>query len=76
MGDMFAGCANMTKIDVTFLNTESVSDMKGMFSGCSKLTSIDLSKFNTERVSRMNAMFKRLQKFNIYRPFYIQNNIR
>ena len=43
MGDMFAGCANMTKIDVTFLNTESVSDMKGMFSGCSKLTSIDLS---------------------------------
>ena len=72
MSDMFAGCKNLSSLDLSKFNTEKVTDMRGMFSGCQNLSSLDLSKFNTEKVEIMVDMFKNcsalssldLSKFN------------
>ena len=42
---------------LTYLNTESVTDMDCMFEGCRSLVSLDLSSFNTKNVTRMGQMF-------------------
>jgi surface protein len=42
---------------ITYLNTDSVTDMRRMFAGCKLLKSVDLSNFNTENVTNMWAMF-------------------
>ena len=55
---MFAGCANLTSLDVSGFNTENVTTMGYMFVGCENLTSIDVSGFNTENVTDMSGMFK------------------
>lgn len=56
--DMFAGCASLTKINLSGLNTEEARYMAGMFMGCSSLTSLDLTSFNTGNVYAMSEMFK------------------
>ena len=54
---MFAGCSNLTSLDVSNFNTAKVTNMGGMFGGCSSLTELDLSSFNTANVTGMDAMF-------------------
>ena len=44
-------------IEVTYLNTSSVTNMAGMFIECSRQTSLDLSTFDTSNVLDMNWMF-------------------
>ena len=44
-------------VGMEFLNTESVTSMRGMFAACDQLESIDLSHFNTQKVTSMNSMF-------------------
>ena len=57
MAWMFAGCTNLTGIDLSNFDTENVKSMEKMFEGCSKLTSLDLSSFNTSNVKNMQGMF-------------------
>ena len=57
MSYMFAGCPELTTLDVSKFNTANVTDMSCMFGVCSKLTSLDVSKFNTAKVTSMERMF-------------------
>ena len=54
---LFAGCSNLTSIDISNLNTEYVRNMDSMFSNCEKMNSINLSNFNTKNVTSMQRMF-------------------
>lgn len=54
---MFAGCSNMTQLDLSNFNTIDVFDMSGMFYGCKSLTRLDLSGFDTSKVKYMSDMF-------------------
>lgn len=40
---MFANCVNMTVIDISGLESKSITTMQGMFAGCSSLLSLDMS---------------------------------
>lgn len=58
MSGSFAYCTNMTEIiDIKYLKTDSVTDMREMFSDCRSLKNIDLSHFNTSKVKDMSRMF-------------------
>ena len=57
MSGMFAGCSNLSSLNLSSFDTGEVTDMSGMFSSCSALTSLDLSNFNTEKVTNMTYMF-------------------
>ena len=57
MTNMFAGCNNLTSLDVSNFNTSNVADMYGMFYNCISLTSLDVSNFNTGNVTNMSYMF-------------------
>lgn len=57
MTNMFAGCYNLTELDVSGFNTANVKKMDHLFSACYGLTSIDVSNFNTSNVTSMNSMF-------------------
>ena len=54
---MFYGCRRLTALDLSDLNTSSVTDMSNMFAGCSKLTSLIVSNFDTSSVINMSCMF-------------------
>ena len=54
---MFANCTSLTSLDLSNLDTSSVTNMSYMFQGCSRLTSLDLSNFDTSSVTDMNHMF-------------------
>ncbi|MEG0505063.1 MAG: leucine-rich repeat protein, partial [Raoultibacter sp.] len=55
---MFAGCINLTVLDLSSFNTGNVINMAGMFDGCTKLTSLNLSKFVTSKVVFTANMFR------------------
>ena len=57
MNCMFAGCSNLTSLDVSSFDTSNVTLMGGMFEGCSNLTSLDVSSFDTSNVTNMSCMF-------------------
>jgi surface protein len=57
MGDMFYGCYQLTRLDLTHFNTSKVTNMGFMFFGCYHLTSLDLTHFNTSKVTDMGYMF-------------------
>ena len=54
---MFAGCSNLTSLDLTNFKNPQIEDMSFMFAKCTKLTNLDVSKFNTENVTDMYGMF-------------------
>ena len=57
MNNMFAGCYDLTSLNVSGFNTANVCDMNCMFADCSGLTTLNVSNFNTEKVTDMNCMF-------------------
>ena len=57
MREMFNGCSNLVKLDVTNFNTAKVTTMFGMFGGCSNLAELDVTHFNTANVTNMQGMF-------------------
>ena len=57
MREMFNGCSNLVKLDVTNFNTAKVTTMFGMFNDCSNLTELDVTHFNTAKVTTMFGMF-------------------
>ena len=54
---IFYECNNLTRIDLSKLNTQNVINMSHMFYGCNSLIVIDLSYLNTQNVTDMNSMF-------------------
>jgi len=54
---MFAGNAQLSKIQFKNFNTYYTTNINGMFYGCSSLTSLDLSSLNTGNVTNMSDMF-------------------
>ncbi len=61
---MFAGCKNLTSVDLSGLDTSRVLDMTSMFTGCYRLPYIDLSTMDTHSVTDMTTMFNRCRKLN------------
>ena len=53
----FSGCANLTKADLSKLDTSNVTDMSYMFYNCEKLTTLDVSGWDTSKVTNMSCMF-------------------
>ena len=53
----FYGCESLRSIDLSGLDTSSVTSMYRMFEGCSSLASLDLSGLDTSKVNGMNSMF-------------------
>lgn len=59
---LFYNFTNLKTLDLTYLDTSSVTNMEEMFSGCSNLTTINVSGFNTSKVVNMSGMFKNCTK--------------
>jgi surface protein len=55
---MFAGCSDITEIDLSNFNTSETINMCYMFTDCISITSLNLSNFDTSKVSRMFDMFR------------------
>lgn len=56
---MFVDCSGPTYLNLSGIDTSSVTDMSSMFDGCSALTSLDLSGLDTSSVTNMSNMFDR-----------------
>ena len=41
--------SQLTSIDLSYLNTDQLTDMTAMFFGCSQIETLDLSNFNTSK---------------------------
>lgn len=54
---MFAGCASLTSLDLSELDTPNVQFMSHMFASCTGLTSLNLGGWDTENVRDMSHMF-------------------
>ncbi|ENQ0440010.1 BspA family leucine-rich repeat surface protein [Listeria monocytogenes] len=54
---MFYTCSNLSKVDVSGLNTSSVTDMAYVFADATSLKELDLSNFDTSSVTDMSSMF-------------------
>ncbi|EJV0536568.1 BspA family leucine-rich repeat surface protein [Listeria monocytogenes] len=68
MESMFENSYNLTELDVSGLDTSTVTNMKNMFYKCSVLKELDLSNFDTSAVNNMNSMFgycESLEKLNV-----------
>ena len=57
MDSMFYECSSLESIDLSNIDTSSVTEMISMFYYCSSLKSIDLSSFDTSSVIEMDSMF-------------------
>ena len=56
--NMFYDFKNCESMDLSAVNTVSVTNMGAMFSGCQSLTSLNLSGWNTGNVTKMYSMFQ------------------
>ena len=54
---MFAGCENLTKLNVKNWDVSNVTNMFNMFGGCEKLTELNVSKWDTSNVTIMISVF-------------------
>ena len=57
MGQLFAGCYNLTTLDVSNWDTSNVVNMDSVFAYCRGLKEIDVSKWNTNKVQSMGWLF-------------------
>jgi len=55
--NLFSQFLNVTSLDLKYLDTSKVTNMKSMFIGCVNLETIDVSNFDTSKVTNMNSMF-------------------
>lgn len=54
---MFYGCSSIVSMDLSGLDTSTVTNMGNMFYNCSSLVSLDLSPLKTSSVTNMSSMF-------------------
>ncbi len=55
MAFMFAGCIELTALDLNNFDTSNIVNMEGMFYECSSITTLDLSNFDTSKVIKMDG---------------------
>lgn len=55
---MFLDCGDITRLDLSELDTSSATEMICMFWYCEALTSLDVSGFDTSKVERFDGMFQ------------------
>ena len=55
--DMFYGCKNLEKLDVSYLSTNNSKSFWNMFCECSKLKEINVSKFKALNCEDIRCMF-------------------
>ena len=55
--EMFYGCNNLEKLDVSYFNTNNSKSFENMFQGCSKLKEINVSKFKATNCENIDSMF-------------------
>ncbi len=53
----FAGCSNLSYVDMSGFDTSNVTDMWGMFSECGNLNNVNLSGLDTSNVTNTGSMF-------------------
>lgn len=58
MEKMFAGCSSLKSIDLSGLDTSSVTNLREMFFGCSALTELDLSAISINNVTTLERMVR------------------
>ncbi|HIT22203.1 MAG TPA: BspA family leucine-rich repeat surface protein [Candidatus Scybalousia intestinigallinarum] len=58
MAEMFAGCLELTSLDLSNFDTSNVVTMWGMFAQCRKLTNLNIDSFDTSKVTSMAWMFE------------------
>ncbi|HAA6497320.1 TPA_asm: BspA family leucine-rich repeat surface protein [Listeria monocytogenes] len=54
---MFVDNSNLTKVDLSGLDTSAVTTMLGMFVNCIMLEELEVSNWDTSSVNNMNSMF-------------------
>ncbi|HAA9902435.1 TPA_asm: BspA family leucine-rich repeat surface protein [Listeria monocytogenes] len=54
---MFKNCSNLMEVDLSGLDTSSVTTMWDMFNSCRALEELDVSHFDTSSVTNMSYMF-------------------
>ena len=64
MLNMFYGCSELNKVDVSNWNTSQVTNMCDMFTGCNVLDGLDVSNWNTSKVTNMSSIFRDCQKLS------------
>lgn len=58
MAGMFTNCVKLPSLDLSTMDTSSVTFMSNMFTGCTNLTEIEgLNSFDTSNVTSMRGMF-------------------
>ncbi|MCR5627137.1 MAG: DUF285 domain-containing protein [Lachnospiraceae bacterium] len=55
---MFDGCTNLTRIDLSGLDTSKTTSVYRMFRGCASLESLDLSQFDLSQVYDYTSCFE------------------
>ena len=66
--ELFKGCSNLAKVDLSKLDIPNVKSIDRMFSLCSSLKSLDISHFNTQNLESMRLAFlgcENLKKLDI-----------
>lgn len=56
-GISFLDCYELKSIDLSNIDTSTITNMESMFHSCEKLTSLNLSRFNTSKAIYMGYMF-------------------
>ena len=73
---MFYGCSFLTKINLSYFNTDNVNDTHCMFRGCLSLIDINFSNFNTNNITNMSGMFYKCSSLtNIDLSNFNTNNV-
>ena len=57
ISEMFYGCSDIIKIDMSKFNTSLVTNMYNMFASCTSLSSLIVSNFDTRKVQTFERMF-------------------
>ena len=57
MSNMFWGCSNLSRVDMSGLQARQNTTTEGMFGKCTNLKLVNLNGFITTRVKNMSAMF-------------------
>lgn len=55
---LFAGCTNLSQVDITRMNTTLADNFSYMFMGCTSLGSVDISNLQTGNVKLFTSMFE------------------
>ena len=73
---MFYECSFLTKINLSYFNTDNVNDTHCMFRGCLSLIDINFSNFNTNNITNMSGMFYKCSSLtNIDLSNFNTNNV-